>query len=54
MINEMSTITEDILNSVYKMLCINDVPDLPNYEEIAAAVISAYEKKLPNKSSFEK
>ena len=52
--NEVSTITEDILNSAYKMLCINDAPDLPNYEEIAAAVISAYEKKLPNKSSFEK
>ena len=42
------------MNSTNKMLCINDVPELPNYEEIAAAVIVAYEKKLPNKSSFEK
>lgn len=52
--NAISSITEDILNSTHKVLCINDVPNLPNYEEIAAAVIKAYEQKLPNKSSFEK
>ena len=52
--NETTSNTEDILSSTHKMLCINDVPDLPNYEEIAAAVIAAYEKKLPNKSAFEK
>jgi hypothetical protein len=52
--NEISSITEESLNSPHKMLCINDAPDLPNYEEIATAVLSAYEKKLPNKSSFEK
>lgn len=52
--NEISSITEDILHSTHKMLCINDAPDLPNYEEIAAAVIAAYDQKLPGKSSFEK
>lgn len=52
--NAISSIAEDILNSTHKMLCINDVPDLPNYEEIATAVIEAYEQKLPNKSAFEK
>lgn len=52
--NEISSITEDILSSSHKMLCINDAPDLPNYEEIATAILSAYEKRLPNKSSFEK
>lgn len=52
--SEISSITEDILNSTYKMLCINDVPALPNYEEIAAAVIAAYDEKFPNESSFEK
>ena len=52
--NEISSIVQDILNSPHKMLCINDAPELPNYEEVAEAVISAYEKKLPNKSSFEK
>ena len=50
----ISSITADILNSTHKMLCINDVPDLPNYEQIAAAVTAAYEQKLPNKSAFEK
>ena len=54
MSNSISSITADILGSTHKMLCINDVPDLPNYEEIAAAVIKAYDQKLPNKSSFEK
>ena len=52
--NAISSITEDILNSAHKVLCINDVPNLSNYEEIAAAVIGAYEQKLPNKSAFEK
>ena len=52
--NEISSIEEDILTSPHKMLCINDAPELPNYEEIATAVISAYDQKLPNKSSFEK
>ena len=52
--SSISSITSDILGSTHKMLCINDVPGVPNYEEIAAAVIEAYEKKLPNKSSFEK
>lgn len=52
--NEITSITEDILNSPHKMLCINDAPDLPNYEEIAAAILSAYDTRFPNKSSFEK
>ena len=52
--SDISSIKEDILNSTHKMLCINDVPNLPNHEEIAAAVIAAYDQKLPNKSSFEK
>ena len=52
--NEISSITADILNSTHKMLCINDVPGIPNYEETAAAIILAYDQKLPNKSSFEK
>ena len=51
---EISSIIEDILNGAHKMLCINDVPGLSNYEEIFAAVISVYEQKLPNKSAFEK
>ena len=50
----ISSIMADILNGTHKMLCINDVPDLSNYEEIVAAVIMAYNQKLPNKSSFEK
>ena len=52
--DSLSSITADILDGMHKMLCINDVPDLPNYEEIAAAVIAAYNQKLPNKSAFEK
>lgn len=52
--NEIPAILDDILRSDHKMLCINDAPDLSNYEQIAAAIISAYEKRFPNKSTFEK
>ena len=37
-----------------KMVCVNDTPDEVNFEQAMAQIMAAYEKKLPNKSSFEK
>ena len=37
-----------------KMVCINDNPDGIDFEHAMAQIVAAYEKKLPNKSSFEK
>ena len=36
------------------MVCINDTPYEIDFEQTMAQIIAAYEKKLPNKSSFEK
>ena len=46
---------EAILNdSNVKMVCINDTEYDFDFEQTAAQIVAAYEKKLPNKSSFEK
>lgn len=36
------------------MVCINDIPSDAAFEEAMEQIVAAYEKKLPNKSSFEK
>lgn len=46
---------EETLNDPnVKMVCINDVPSDVDFEQAMGRVVAAYEKKLPNKSSFEK
>ena len=37
-----------------KMVCINDTPFDVDFDQAMAQIVAAYEKKLPNKSSFEK
>jgi hypothetical protein len=37
-----------------KMVCINDSPYKIDFEQAMAQIIAIFEKKLPNKSSFEK
>lgn len=37
-----------------KMVCINDTAYNYDFEKTVAQIVAAYEKKLPNKSSFEK
>lgn len=37
-----------------KMVCINDTPRDVDFEQVMTQIVAAYEKKLPNKSSFEK
>ena len=37
-----------------KMICINDVPSDVDFEQAMEQIVAIFEKKLPNKSSFEK
>lgn len=48
------SIAETIMNPKYKMVCVNDVPDVQNFEEAAKALHLIYEQKLPEKSEYEK
>ena len=41
-------------DSKVKMVCINDIPSDTSFEEAMEQIAAAYEKKLPNRSSFEK
>lgn len=46
---------EDALNdSQVKMVCINDSAHTVDFAQRAAQIVAVYEKKLPDKSSFEK
>lgn len=46
---------ETVLNdSKIKMVCINDTAHDIDFAQVAAQIAAVYEKKLPNKSSFEK
>ena len=43
-----------ILKSKYKIICINDTDKTINFEDAKRKIISSFEAKFPNKSSFEK
>jgi len=43
-----------ILNSKYKSICLNDVSEDYDFEEAKRLTIELFEKKFPEKSSFEK
>lgn len=47
-------ICKEIENSKYKTICINDSDTIKNYEKIKAELINSFEKKFPEKSTFEK
>ena len=36
------------------MVCVNDTARDIDFEQVMAQIVAIYEKKLPNKSSFEK
>ena len=52
--SEISSIERDLLDPELKMICINDATDLEEYDEIAEKIRMIYQKKLPNRSAFEK
>ncbi|MCR5742930.1 MAG: stealth family protein [Lachnospiraceae bacterium] len=51
---DMDAIVDDILNSRHKMICINDDNGIKDFEAAKRRVNEAFEKMLPEKSSFEK
>lgn len=44
---------EDIENSIHKMICVNDSKDA-DFEHDKECILSAFRKRCPNKSRFEK
>ena len=52
--NDTSKIIDALFNSSHKMVCINDSEYNTDFERTKAEILTAYEKKLPDKSSFEK
>lgn len=51
---DIESIEDTILNNKYKMILLNDSNDIKEYDKIINRINSAFEKVLPNKSSFEK
>lgn len=51
---EPNTDYQGILNSKYKIVCLNDGNKDIDFDLEKKRLVSAFEKKLPNKSSFEK
>ena len=52
--NDNTHIEKALFDHKIKMVCINDTPFDIDYEKAKREVIAAYEKKLPDKSTFEK
>ena len=52
--NENTEIIKAILGNKYKTICINDSNTIEDFEAVKKKINSAFEKKFPNKSSFEK
>ena len=50
----MDCIESTLNDPKIKMVCINDTPYDIDFEQTMAQIVAIYEKKLPNKSSFEK
>ena len=44
---------EDIIGQKHAMICLNDIAEQQEYELLKLKLIEAFEKKLPEKSSFE-
>ena len=50
-----SKLYDYVLNPTRNLLCVNDVNlSDKRYEELRTAILSAFEKKFPEKSRFEK
>lgn len=45
---------DEIINGYHKVICINDMVSDVDFEKSKQEIIGAYEKKLPDKSMFEK
>lgn len=52
--DNFAELCKDIVSKKHQMLCINDTANTINFDEKVAKVKEAFEKLLPEKSSFEK
>ena len=52
--SEIDVITDEIKNGNYKLICLNDGDDTNDFEANKEALIKAFKKVYPKKSSFEK
>ena len=52
--NQIDHVEATLNNPKIKMVCINDIPSDVDFEQTMAQIVAVYEKKLPQKSSFEK
>ena len=52
--HSMDDIVSTLNNPKVKMVCVNDTSRKVDFEETMSRIVAAYEKKLPNKSAFEK
>lgn len=52
--SSINALCDEIIRKNNSMICINDTSATENFEEKKQLVINAFEKALPNKSSFEK
>ena len=52
--NQNAQLINDLQDEKIKQVCINDTPYPIDFNRAVKQIIAAYEKKLPNKSSFEK
>ena len=50
----MDHIETTLNDSKVKMVCVNDTSWQVHFEKTMSQIVAAYEKKLPNKSAFEK
>ena len=50
----MNEIEKELDKETHKVICLNDTDDVKNFEQTKQSLISLFEEKLPNKSSFEK
>lgn len=51
---QIEHIEDALTDSKVKMVCINDSANAVDFEQLAARIIAIFDRKLPNKSTFEK
>lgn len=52
--NSLSEICEDIARQRYRLICLNDGPEIADFEAASTRLAAAFERVLPQKSAYEK
>lgn len=51
---DLKKIIDDVKNAKHKLICINDDSEIQDFSKTKAELINTFEKRYPDKSSFEK